>query len=152
MEVVPCPIDICIMPSVESVSGILMDTATGEPFLDKSGNTVESDVRFTAGSADGIIDVPFEFDGSLLNEGDSVVVFEEAYYVKASGTDEMISICEHKDLANRDQTVTFSRSVPRTGDDSNANELIAGLAACVGMIASLTVLIVVSGRRLTDEK
>ena len=84
-------------------------------------------------SSDGVVEVPFTFDASGLDEGDRIVVFEEAY----AGSNGEILICEHKDVDNQYQTVTFGKQVPKTGDDGIDAEYITGLMASLGVIISV---------------
>ena len=115
------------------ISGQLMDAATGEPFLAPDDQIVTSTVVFVPESSDGVVEVPFTFDASGLDEGDRIVVFEEAY----AGSNGEILICEHKDVDNQYQTVTFGKQVPKTGDDGIDAEYITGLMASLGVIISV---------------
>ena len=90
-----------LIPGKEyTVSGQLMNKATGEPILDGSGNAVVSEETvFTAETADGSVDIAFTLDSSLL-AGESAVAFEHLYY-------RGIEVAAHADLTDKDQTVDY---------------------------------------------
>ena len=79
-----------------TVTGVLMNADTGEVLVDEDGNPYEGSTEFTAGKADGSVDVTFVVNTKLL-QGTSVVVFEDLYY---NG----IHIATHSDLKDKDQT------------------------------------------------
>ena len=80
-------------------TGILMDKATGEPYVDSDGNTYTKTVRFTPQAPDGYVIVPFENVKVPLDMID-LVVFES---VKTeNGTD---PIAVHEDINDEGQTV-----------------------------------------------
>ena len=81
-----------------TISGVLVDRATGESLIDAEGNEIRSSVAFTAETKNGTIDVPFTFDSSLL-AGKSVCVFEDLYK-------EDINILAHHKLVD-EQTVDY---------------------------------------------
>ena len=58
-----------------NVKGVLMDKSTGKPFMVK-GQEVTAEVKFTAETADGEIQMNFTFDGSVIGKDTDIVVFE----------------------------------------------------------------------------
>ena len=60
-----------------TISGVLMDKATGEPLL-VDGAIVTAEVEFTPESADGTVELTYTLDASSL-AGTSIVVFETLY-------------------------------------------------------------------------
>ena len=82
-----------------TISGVLMDKATGEPLLvDEAEVTVE--VEFTPESADGTVELTYTLDASTL-AGTTIVVFETLY----SGG---VEIAAHADINDEAQTVTIN--------------------------------------------
>lgn len=64
-----------LVPGKEyTVKGILMDKATGKPFL-VDGKEITSEVTFTAETADSEVTVFFTFDGSVITKETEIVVF-----------------------------------------------------------------------------
>jgi hypothetical protein len=88
----------CITGETYTVSGTLMDKATGEALLDARGNTIAAGTEFIAEDFTGTVEVEFTFDGSNL-AGTSIVVFETMY------DDEGNIYMEHADLDDEGQTV-----------------------------------------------
>lgn len=119
-----------------TVSGVLMDKATGKAFL-VDGKEVCSEVTFTPETADGEVTVSFTFDGSVITKETEIVVFETLY---REGTE----IAGHADIEDENQTVTIhpqpEPEKPQTGDDSNIGFYI-GLGSVVvgGLIAFLII-------------
>ena len=62
-----------------TVSGTLMDKATGKPFLDFDGHEVKAEITFTPESRDGTVDVIFKFNSLNIKLDTDVVVFETLY-------------------------------------------------------------------------
>ena len=81
------------------MKGILMDRETGEPVVDPKGNTITASQKFRPKTAEGNVEVEFDFDGRSL-AGKSITVFEECYLEK-----ELIAV--HKDLEDTDQMIHF---------------------------------------------
>lgn len=129
------------------IEGTLIDVSTGETVKDSNNNALVSRTLLIPDEPDGIVEVPFEFDGSSFSEGNKIVVFEEAYMVTGSSEDEKVLICSHCNPSNREQTVTFKRDVPKTGEDSNASDLIYGTLALAGTVISAAGIIVVLSKR-----
>ena len=77
-----------------TIKGVLMDKKT------KKSTGVTATAKFTAKDTNGSEDVKFTIDTSKYDE---LVVFEEIYY---GNTNTLIG--EHRDINDKDQTVTFS--------------------------------------------
>jgi len=89
-----------LIPGVEvTVSGKMMDKATGEAMLDNAGKEVVAETTFTPEEADGSAEVKFVFDASAL-AGTKGVVFEQLIFDKEV-------IASHEDIDDEDQTITF---------------------------------------------
>ncbi|RGZ95604.1 LPXTG cell wall anchor domain-containing protein [Ruminococcus bromii] len=106
-----------------TVSGVLMDKATGKAFL-VDGKEVCSEVTFTPETADGEVTVSFTFDGSVITKE--------------------TEIAGHADIEDENQTVTIhpqpEPEKPQTGDDSNIGFYIGlGSVAVGGLIAFLII-------------
>ena len=82
-----------------TVSGVLMDKATGKPFLDVEGNTVLGETTFIPEAPTGTVEVEFRFNGVFLHTDTDVVVFESLYH-------DGIELTTHADLEDEGQTVT----------------------------------------------
>ncbi len=96
-----------LIPGKEyTVSGVLMDKATGKPIL-VDGKKVTAKKTFIADSANGSVDMEFTFDGSAL-EGKTVVVFEKLLY---NGKE----VGVHEDIKDKDQTVYFPEIGTKAG-------------------------------------
>ena len=74
-----------------------MDKSTGNPFKDKHGDPITADASFIPESADGTVDVVFEFDASGMTDK-TLVAFEEL-----SNSIDLIST--HEDINDEAQTV-----------------------------------------------
>ena len=98
-----------------TVTGTLMDKATGEKLLDAQGNEITSSVTFVPEKATGTVEVIFTFDGShLAADGAQVVVFEHVQY---KGHE----VAVHADINDQAQTILFpaihtSATVGDTGE------------------------------------
>ena len=129
-----------------TVKGILMDKATGKPFL-VNGKEVISEVTFTAEKKDGEITVRFTFDGSKVTKQTDIVVFETLYR-------DGVEIAAHADIEDGGQTVTLTPPappVPQTGDNSNLGFWIGlGAVALGGLVA--VIIIRVKSRKDEDDE
>ena len=129
-----------------TVKGILMDKATGKPFL-VNGKEVISEVTFTAEKKDGEITVRFTFDGSTVTKQTDIVVFETLYR-------DGVEIAAHADIEDGGQTVTITPPappVPQTGDNSNLGFWIGlGAVALGGLVA--VIIIRVKSRKDEDDE
>lgn len=91
-----------LTPGMEyTVSGVLMDKATGKELL-VDGEKVTGTATFTPAKSSGSVDVEFTFN-SLALAGKAIVVFETLYY-------EDSEIAVHADIDDDGQTVTFPLS------------------------------------------
>ena len=126
-----------LVPGKEyTVKGILMDKATGKPFL-VDGKEITSEVTFTAEKANSEVTVSFTFDCSVITKETEIVVFEALY---REGTE----IAVHADIEDEGQTVTIhpqpEPEKPQTGDNSNLGFYIGlGSVAVGGLIAFLII-------------
>ena len=82
-----------------TISGVLMDKATGEPLL-LDGAIVTAEVEFTPESADGTVELTYTLDGSTL-AGTTIVVFETLY-------SDGVEIAAHADINDENQTVEIT--------------------------------------------
>lgn len=80
-----------------TVTGTLMDSATGEPLKDADGNAVTASTTFEPEDTEGKVKVTFSFDTSTLSNK-KLVVFEK---LEADGN----VIASHEDLTDEGQTV-----------------------------------------------
>lgn len=88
-----------LVPGKEyTVKGILMDKATGEPFL-QNGEQITSEVTFVPEAPSGSVEVLFTFDAKLIKTDTNIVVFESLY---SDGKE----LTVHADIEDEDQTVT----------------------------------------------
>lgn len=103
-----------------TLTGRLVDHATGEPLLDADGQEVTATTRFTAATADGTVDVAFEFTPSDTLPGMSVTAFETL----SIGS---LVYAAHEDLDDMAQTVTFPAIETQAADAFDGDqELGAG--------------------------
>ena len=86
-----------------TISGILMDKATGKPLL-VDGAEITAEVEFTPESADGTVELTYTLDASAL-AGTTIVVFETLY-------SDGVEIAAHADINDEAQTITIN---PRGG-------------------------------------
>ena len=122
-----------LIPGKEyTLKGIVMNTETGEPFL-QDGKEVTAELDFKAATSAGSVDLKFEIDSTELH-GKSVTVFETLY-------DGEIAIAVHADIEDKDQTITFPPEevppveTPPTGDNFPVVSLIILMcAAVVGIV------------------
>lgn len=126
-----------LVPGKEyTVKGILMDKATGKPFL-VDDKEITSEVTFTAEKANSEVIVSFTFDGSAITKNTEVVVFETLY---REGTE----IAVHADIDDKDQTVTIhpqpEPEKPQTGDNSNLGFWIGLGAVALGGLVSVVII------------
>ena len=126
-----------LVPGKEyTVKGILIDKATGKPFL-VDDKEITSEVTFTAEKANSEVIVSFTFEGSAITKDTEIVVFETLYRNKTE-------IAVHADIDDKDQTVTIypqpEPEKPQTGDNSNLGFWIGlGSVAFGGLIAFLII-------------
>lgn len=102
-----------------TLSGLLMDRESGEPLF-ITGQMVRGRTTFVAGSAEGQVDVQFNFNADGLS-GKSIVVFESLYY---QGQE----IAAHADIEAGGQTITFATpeiSTQAVAGNTDAHETFA---------------------------
>ena len=122
-----------LIPGTEyTIRGTLMNKATGEVFT-VNGETITAEVKFTPENRNGKVKVTFTFDAHDLTVSTKLVVFESLYR-------EDVEITTHKDIEDKDQTVTITPppDVPQTGDNSKLGIWIGlggialgGAVACI---------------------
>ena len=83
-----------------TISGVLMDKATGEPLL-VDGAEITSEVEFTPESASGTVELTYTLDASTL-AGTTIVVFETLYQAD-------VEIAAHADINDENQTVEITK-------------------------------------------
>ncbi len=96
--------------------------------LVSNGKPVRSAVVFTPEEHSGQVEVPFTFDTEGL-DGESIIAYETAYVLNIDDSESIetpddviadgVMMVEHKDLENKDQTVTVMNKpgCPKTGED-----------------------------------
>ena len=82
-----------------TISGVLMDKATGEPLLVDNAE-VTAEVEFTPETADGTVELTYTLDAGSL-AGTSIVVFETLY-------SDGVEIAAHADINDENQTVEIT--------------------------------------------
>ena len=122
-----------LIPGTEyTIRGTLMNKATGEVFT-VNGETITAEIKFTPENRNGEVKVTFTFDAHDLTASTKLVVFESLYR-------EDEEITTHKDIEDKDQTVTITPppDVPQTGDNSKLGVWIGlggiafgGAVACI---------------------
>lgn len=126
-----------LVPGKEyTVKGILIDKATGKPFL-VDDKEITSEVTFTAEKANSEVIVSFTFEGSAITKDTEIVVFETLYRNKTE-------IAVHADIDDKDQTVTIypqpEPEKPQTGDNSNLGFYIGLASVAVGGLIAFLII------------
>ena len=89
----------CLQPGKEyTLTGTLMDKATGEAITDADGNVITATQEFTPDTENGTVEITFHIEDSAILRGKSTVVFESVYY-----EDREVAI--HADISDEDQSV-----------------------------------------------
>ena len=109
------------------VSGILMDQATGKP-VKVNGKELTAETQFKAEKANGSVDVTFTFDASGLG-GHKLVVFETMTNAQTNAI-----VAEHKDLKDKNQTITVTTTPKTTKPDTGDTNSLFGWML-LGLIA-----------------
>lgn len=113
-----------------TVTGTLMDSATGEPLKDADGNAVTASTTFEPEDAEGKVKVTFSVDTSTLSNK-KLVVFEK---LEADGS----VIASHEDLTDEGQTVEVIPPEIKTsaadGADGDKEVTADGKAAIVDTV------------------
>ena len=94
-----------------TVSGVLMDKATGKAFLDSDGKEIKAETTFTPTQPTGTVTVEFVFNATGLH-GKEVVAFETLYY-------EGIELATHAEINDEGQTVKIKN--PEIGTKATAD-------------------------------
>ena len=96
-----------------TISGVLMDKATGEPLL-VDGAEVTAEVEFTPEESAGTVELTYTLDASLL-AGTTIVVFETLY-------SDGVEIAAHADINDEKQTVEITEpEKPTLGTTATVN-------------------------------
>lgn len=103
---------------------------------------VTGETKFTPKTADGTVEVKFNFDATSLG-GQTVVVFEDLYHNDKPVTD-------HHDINDTAQSVSFAQGSPKTGVTGGKAALIVVICAA----AAAAVIIIVKRKKgsKTDKK
>ena len=129
-----------------TVSGVLMNKATGEPFT-VNGKEIRAEVTFTPETADGEVTVQFTFNADGITKETKVVVFETLYR-------EGVEIAAHADIEDEGQTITLlppPPDNPQTGNNSNLGFWIGlGAVALGGLVA--TIIIGIKRKKDDDDE
>lgn len=106
-----------LVPGVAyKLTGTLMDKASGAVALDADGNVITAEAVFIPDSADGTVEVRFEFDSRNL-AGDTIVVFET---LSRDG----VSLISHNHIDDADQTIRFAAIDTNLGEkETGADEI-----------------------------
>lgn len=81
-----------------TLTGTLMDKATGEAITDAEGNVITATEKFTPDTENGTVEITFHIEDSTILRGKSTVVFESVYY-------EGREVAIHADISDEDQSV-----------------------------------------------
>lgn len=95
-----------------TVSGKLMDKKTNTPLVDKDGKEITASKEFVAETKDGVVELEFTFDASLLVDK-VVVAFERILY-------EEKEVAVHADIDDEEQT-TYFPSIDTVATESTSN-------------------------------
>lgn len=76
-----------------------MNKETSEPLLDADGNEITAETTFTPEESNGVVELEYTLDSSLL-AGKEIVVFEDLY------KDEIL-VASHADIEDENQTIKF---------------------------------------------
>lgn len=122
-----------------TVTGTLMDRTTGSPITDADGNQVTATTTFTPETADGDVDVTFEFDASNMG-GHDVVAFEAMTISETvtgddgSRSEQPKTVAEHKDINDNGQTVSVVK--PGGGNLAQTGQDVLGIAGAAAALAA----------------
>ena len=100
-----------------TLSGTLMDKATGTAALDSEGNPITAATSFVPSSKDGSVNMVFEADLSAL-AGHTLVVFETL-------ASDDVPLAVHEDLNDAGQTVTLPRIWTLAHNEDGSHEMLA---------------------------
>lgn len=116
-----------------TLTGILMDKNTGEPFLVNNAEVTASKT-FEAQHANGSIDISFTFDSTSLADNSHLVAFE---YLFCDAT----LLSEHTDINDEEQTITMGPS-PTTKETERALYGKTGVTLAALVIGGFVTLLV----------
>ena len=97
-----------------TMTGTLMDKATGKAVKDANGKAITATKVFIPRKADGSVTLTFKVSGKLV-EGKTVVAFESCKYEKTE-------VAVHADLNDKDQTVEYPKETPKTSTTKTTNK------------------------------
>ncbi len=121
-------------------TGVLMLKSTGKPLLDKDGKEIRNTVKFTAEKTDGVMEVPFEVDATLL-KGETIVVFEDVLY-------KGIEVFMHHDINDEDQSVHVPDGKTTAKDDAT-NDHVSRVATTTTITDTISYTNLVPGLEYT---
>lgn len=108
-----------LIPGLEyDVSGVLMDKATGETLLDDNGAEIVSTATFTPETADGTIEITFNFSGVTM-EGKTAVAFETVSYDNRE-------VAVHTDIDDEAQSIHIPKIHTSAVSDAGSQMVKAG--------------------------
>ncbi len=98
------------------LEGVLMDKATNKPLI-VDGKEVTAERTFLAEDVNGSTTIEFAFDGTFLEDGVEIVVFETLIdvVIDEEGNEKDEVVAEHKDIEDENQTVTYTEEAPSIG-------------------------------------
>ncbi|WP_368289845.1 VaFE repeat-containing surface-anchored protein, partial [Enterococcus avium] len=97
-----------------TVKGVLMDKATGKPFLTREGDEVHAEKTFKAEKSDGTINLEFYIKRGDL-AGKTVVVFEKLYHDEKE-------VAVHTDIEDEAQTVTYPKVGTKASETTGSTD------------------------------
>ena len=129
------------------LEGVLMDKATGMPFL-VNGQAVTAETTFVPETSDGTVEVMFTFDVSGLTEDMDLVAFERLYLADTDLTDEDALVGSHEDLTDESQTVhVIAPPVVQTDDNTQAAQHLGVVIVAAIILAAAGISTLVSKKR-----
>ena len=96
-----------------TVTGTLMDKATGKALTGADGKTITASKTFTATDTEQDVDIDFAIGGADLSDGQALVVFEKLY---SDGNE----IANHEKIDDEGQTVTVKQ--PKIGTTATSGQ------------------------------
>lgn len=99
-----------------TVTGVLMDKATGKAMLTSDGKEITASKTFVAESENGSVDIAFVFDGTTF-AGKTVVAFET---ISSNGVD----LATHADITDEAQTVQIVKIRTTATDKADGDKKI----------------------------
>lgn len=134
------------------MEGTLVDKSSGKALTDADGKEIKAHATFEAESTSGEVEVFFEFDATVLEEGFEIVVFERC--LDAEGN----LVAAHEDIDAVEQTVVFddpgTASVPEEPYDKTGGDMgfaYAAIAALAALGAGFAAYLARSRIKAKDE-